>query len=281
MPLPKLRALLKTHHTASSDGRSKKMGGAIKKVMFLGKVTTFVVGLAVILALSVGVASTALAGTGVGATFNLGNTNTVNAVSKLVGSVAGPSLSIDNNSTNASATALDLQVEPGKTPMKVNSGTKVANLNVDQVDGRSANQLTRVAFAQNSPRRTERDTTLETSITTPSAGFLLINATTNVTQNGNNVIGLISVDGGFDDPSLKDLSVDGKEIFTTETVVPVGAGNHTVSFKAFSSIDTTVYEGTTLSALFVPFGAGGELPSAASSASGGAQTPGAGQEGRR
>ena len=41
------------------------MGGAIKKVMFLGRVTTFVVGLAMILAISVGVASTALAGTGV------------------------------------------------------------------------------------------------------------------------------------------------------------------------------------------------------------------------
>ena len=61
------------------------MRSAIKKVMFLGKVTTFVVGLAVILALSVGVASTALAGTGVGATLNLGKTNTVNAVSTLVG----------------------------------------------------------------------------------------------------------------------------------------------------------------------------------------------------
>ena len=257
------------------------MGGVIEKVMFLGRATTFVVGLAVILALSVGVASTALAGTGVGATFNLGKVNTVGAISKLVGSVAGPSLSIDNNSTNASATALDLQVEPGKSPMKVNSGTKVADLNVDQVDGRSANQLTRVAFAQNSPRRTERDTSLETSITAPTAGFLLINATTNVTQNGNNVIGLISVDGSFDGPSLKDLSVDGKEIFSTETVVPVEAGDHTVSFKAFTSIDTTVYEGTTLSALFVPFGAGGGPPSVAPSASGAARTPGAGQEGRR
>ena len=257
------------------------MGGAIKKVMLLGRVTTFVVGLTVILAISVGVASTALAGTGLGATFNLGKTNTVNAVSKLVGSVAGPSLSIDNNSTSASATALDLRVEPGKTPMKVNSGMKVANLNVDKVDGRSPNQLTRVAFAQNSPRRTERDTTLETSITAPTAGFLLINATTNITQDDNNVIGLISVDGSFDDPSLKDLSVDGDEIFTTETVVPVEAGDHTVSFKAFTSIDTTVYEGTTLSALFVPFGAGGEPRSAAPSASGAAQTPGAGQEGRR
>jgi hypothetical protein len=94
-----------------------------------------VVGLAVILALTVGLASTALAGTGVGARFQLGQTNTVNAVTKLVGSVAGPSLQIDNNSTNAAATALDLQVEAGKAPMKVNSGTKVTNLNADEVDG--------------------------------------------------------------------------------------------------------------------------------------------------
>jgi hypothetical protein len=111
------------------------MGGVIKKVMFLGRVAKFVVGLAVILALSVSVASTALAGTGVGASFNLGRTNTVNAVSKLVGSVADPSLTIDNNSTDVNATALDLQVEPGKAPMKVNSDAQVANLNADELDG--------------------------------------------------------------------------------------------------------------------------------------------------
>src|SRR3712207_6732626 len=97
------------------------MPSVVKKVMLVGKATTFMVGLAVILALTVGVASTALAGTGVGARFDLGKTNTVNAITKLVGSVAGPSIQIDNNSTNAAATALDLQVEPGKAPMKVNS----------------------------------------------------------------------------------------------------------------------------------------------------------------
>jgi hypothetical protein len=64
-----------------------------------------------------------------------------NHVKSLVGSVAGPSLLIDNNSTNATATALDLQVEAGKTPMKVNSDTKVANLNADKLDGMNAGQL--------------------------------------------------------------------------------------------------------------------------------------------
>jgi hypothetical protein len=52
--------------------------------------------------------------------------------------VAGPSLQIDNSSTNANATALDLQVEAGKAPMKVNSQTKVVLLNADKLDGQDA-----------------------------------------------------------------------------------------------------------------------------------------------
>jgi hypothetical protein len=112
-----------------------------RKVMWVGKATVFMVGLAVVLALTVGVSTTALAGTGIGATFNLGQTNTVDAISKLVGSIAGPSLQIDNNSTGTGATALDLQVEPGKAPMTVNSGVKVANLNADEIDGQDAADL--------------------------------------------------------------------------------------------------------------------------------------------
>ncbi len=112
--------------------------GTVKTMVRVGRAATSVVGLAVVLALSVGVASSALAGTGVGATFNLGQTNMVNAVSKLVGSVAAPSLQVDNNSANANATALELQVESGKAPMKVNSQVKVALLNADKLDGQDA-----------------------------------------------------------------------------------------------------------------------------------------------
>ena len=110
----------------------------LARLWWLGRGTATVMGLAMLLALTVGLASTALAGTGVGARFDLGKTNTVNAISSLVGSVAGPSLKIDNNSAGPSATALDLQVEPGKAPMNVNSSTKVQGLNVDQVDSKSA-----------------------------------------------------------------------------------------------------------------------------------------------
>jgi len=111
-----------------------------KKVVWLGRATTFLVGLAVILALSVGLASAALAGTGVGAAFNLGKTNTVDALSSLVGSTSSSMLKVDNN---GSGTALDLRVGPSTTPpdqkavapMKVDSQAKVANLAADKVDG--------------------------------------------------------------------------------------------------------------------------------------------------
>ncbi len=107
----------------------------------LGRVTATMMGVALLLALTVGAASTALAGTGVGARFDLGKTNTVNQISKLVGSVAGPSLTVDNNSAAVGATALDLQVEPGKPPFKVNSATEVQGLNVDSLDSKNSSDF--------------------------------------------------------------------------------------------------------------------------------------------
>ncbi|HEX5848365.1 MAG TPA: hypothetical protein VFY59_04155 [Rubrobacter sp.] len=108
------------------------------KVMWVGRATVFVVGSTVILALTVGIASAALAGTGVGATLDLGRANSVNAVTRLVGNVPAASLQIDNNSSGTRATALTLRVEPGTAPMKVDSGTKVTNLNSDRVDGKDS-----------------------------------------------------------------------------------------------------------------------------------------------
>jgi hypothetical protein len=114
----------------------------LARIWWLGRGTATMMGVAIMLAFTVGLASTALAGTGVGARFDLGKTNTVNAVSRLVGNVAGASLLIDNNSTNASATALDLRVEPGKAPMRVNPEAGTAtNLSADKLDGKSADEI--------------------------------------------------------------------------------------------------------------------------------------------
>jgi hypothetical protein len=132
------------------NGTQERSGEVIRsaasKVMWVGRATVFLVGLAVILALVFGAAATALAGTGVGATFNLGKSNTVNRVSSLVGSTASSMLVIDNNGTG---TALDLRVGPSTatptnnnvTPMKVNSQIKVTNLNADKVDDLEGTQI--------------------------------------------------------------------------------------------------------------------------------------------
>jgi hypothetical protein len=71
-------------------------------------------------------------------TFRLGQTNSIDAMSTLVGTVAGTMLRVDNHSTAAGATALDLRVEAGQAPMKVNSATMVGQLNADKVDGKDA-----------------------------------------------------------------------------------------------------------------------------------------------
>lgn len=109
----------------------------------LARGAVLTVGAAVVLAMVVGVANTALAGTGVGAAFNLGKANKVNALSRLVGGASSAMLLVDNNGTGP---ALDLQVGPSEVapdektaaPMKVDSGALVENLNADRLDGRDA-----------------------------------------------------------------------------------------------------------------------------------------------
>ena len=79
-----------------------------KKVVWVGRATVSLIGLAVILALVLGVASTAL-GAADGRPLLLGNPNVATKVSTLVKSGAGP--------------ALDLRVGSG-APLRVNSQAK-------------------------------------------------------------------------------------------------------------------------------------------------------------
>ena len=115
--------------------------GTAGKVMWVGRATVFLVGLAVILAVVVGLASTAFGANG--QAWILGQGNAATKTTALMGAlgVNGPMLLVNNNNAGTNATALDLQVEPGRTPMKVNSSTQVSNLNADLVDGRSASSF--------------------------------------------------------------------------------------------------------------------------------------------
>ncbi|HET7015841.1 MAG TPA: hypothetical protein VFI65_18110 [Streptosporangiaceae bacterium] len=97
---------------------------------------TFVKGTVVgaITAMACLTATSALAGTGVGAVFNLGRTNSVNATSNLKGSVKGPMLAV----TNSKGPALNLAVPNGKSPLTVNSSGRVQHLNASLLDGHHA-----------------------------------------------------------------------------------------------------------------------------------------------
>ena len=104
----------------------------------------------------VGGATVALAGSGVGGVFNLGESNSVDARTTLTGASAGIQLQVTN--TNAAGrnglgvasangyptgsftntgggTAAAFVANAGVAPFTVNSSTKVANLNADRLDG--------------------------------------------------------------------------------------------------------------------------------------------------
>jgi hypothetical protein len=104
----------------------------------------FTVGMATMLALVFGVATTALGATG--GNFILGKANVAGTTSRLTASIAGSALQVVNN---GAGTALDLRVGSSTTrpadktvaPMKVDSQAKVTNLNADEVDGRDADSF--------------------------------------------------------------------------------------------------------------------------------------------
>lgn len=80
------------------------------------------------------VSATALAGTGIGAVFNLGQTNTVGQKSTLTGAVKRDAQLVVQNTGGNSALSL-LVNSNAIPPLKVNSTAKVASLNADLLDG--------------------------------------------------------------------------------------------------------------------------------------------------
>jgi hypothetical protein len=110
---------------------------AASKVMWVGRATVFLVGLAVILAVLLGLASTAFGATG--GNFILGRNNAADALTRLTANVNGSAMQIVNNtSPDANDTALHLRVQSGEAPMSVNSDGKVTDLNADQLDGQDS-----------------------------------------------------------------------------------------------------------------------------------------------
>ena len=148
----------------------------VRRDLFKGVVLGAVVSTVVLMA------ATAMAGTGIGAIFNLGKTNTVNAASTLKGATSASGRNLQLTNTGAGS-GLGITVGAGKAPIKVNAAAgTAANLSADRLDGKHANQLLRAAVASTgattaipaAPAFVTYGPAL--SITAPAAGFVVINA---------------------------------------------------------------------------------------------------------
>src|SRR4051812_10550414 len=96
----------------------------------------------------------ALGGVGIAATggnFIIGTPNTATSPTELTasGAASTSALKLTNSNTASGSTALDLNVPAGKPPMKVNSKTKVTNLNADLIDGLESTAFVRRGVALN------------------------------------------------------------------------------------------------------------------------------------
>jgi hypothetical protein len=242
--------------------------GTVLRALTSGKYTLLVV----ILALTRATASIGVAGSGVGGVFNLGVTNTVNAITKLMGSVAGPSLQIINSSTGTGATSLELRVAPDKPPLKVNRTTKVTNLNADLLDGNESTQLAPILRAQEDATAFGNTVTGTTEVNSvpievPVDGVMMISGTVYV--NSFEEVSAIDyilnpkVDGSDATPfgwgAYHSASVNGApgSRFTLSYTVsqPVSAGSHTVSQELGQYLGGPAeffYNQNELSVMFVP-----------------------------
>lgn len=241
------------------------------KALWLTRGAALFGGAVVTLALVFGVATMALGANG--GNLILGQTNTATLLTQLTGNVDGSAMKVHNTNPDLDDQALNLQVQDGEAPMRVNSDGRVVNLNADKLDNKDANGLIRVAsFNGDSPLPDGQDGTVATTnITAPAPGFLVITAGSDLFNfdQFDKVTCFIEVDGTQAPGSEMiidlngDAEVNEEEDCSTNAVVAVSAGQHAVDLEADVGRPGTKFDQTALSAIYVPFGSTGAPPSQA------------------
>src|SRR5436305_4382206 len=93
-------------------------------------------------------ATTAIAGSGIGGIFNLGQTNTVDETTTLTGAkAAGAQLLVQNTSTSGAVTGLSIVTPAAKPPLTVSNRTVNPNLDAQYLGGMAASGVGRIAMA--------------------------------------------------------------------------------------------------------------------------------------
>lgn len=206
-------------------------------------------------------ASVALAGSGIGGVFNLGQSNTVDETTSLSGTKAGPQLQVTNSSTGSGATGLGVNVPVGKPPFAINSTTMVPNLNADQVDNYHASQLTRIGQAKGYDQVTVDSTSSSdiaiVTVKAPMSGYVYAHG--EASAHAGAAVETVSLsiipDTGAPTPSqIADVG-DAYAPIGVSYVIPVVPGTHTYALHATSCCSNTPasFRNARIIAEFKPF----------------------------
>jgi hypothetical protein len=227
------------------------------------------IGLAVISALVLGVASAAFGANG--GNLILGQNNTASLLTKLTGQVpGGAALQVVNTRPEAGSRGLQLSVAANKPPIQVNATAgKAINLDADKLDGKDSKQLLPLVRAQKDPTPFLSDTvsgmsaqTNSVSIDAPTNGVLMVFGSMWLYNPGTEVQSFsarIRLDG------QEEAHVDASNVppsrssgLSPSVTLPVSAGQHTVTLDAVQSGSTEnwSYTSNNLSVMFVPQGQG-------------------------
>jgi hypothetical protein len=221
-----------------------------------------------LIALFIALGGTTYAATG--GNFILGQANTATTQTSLSSTNTGaPTLNVVNTGGRPAAR---FQANGGKAPFTVNSGTKVANLNGDLLDGYDSNALVRAGRMSTSGTTALGNTSAVTygtplSITAPSTGFVIVNASITLLNEGCTGTGSECDVNGW----IRHIKNDEHSTVSQETVndhlhnmaqayvFPVSAGVHTFDIRLTRVGTTGQIFGwfASMNALFVPFGSTG------------------------
>lgn len=227
-----------------------------------------------VLAIGALAGGSALAGTGVGGVFNLGQTNAVNATTTLTGTPSGPSLSIKNNSTAPGSSTLSLSPAAGRPAITVDNKVLNPQLNAQYLGGYTASGLSRIGMDETETLfgSSATDTRATVTIQTPAAkGFVVVDGSVVIYDGFTSpctpcfaYVYLHDVSTGADSPvafESLDSTSSGARTIHTRWVFPVTtAGNHsytlTTAQNAVSGGPAAFYN-PQVTVQYVPFGATG------------------------
>lgn len=151
------------------------------EAMKLGRATVFAVGLAVILSMVLGVATSALAAMP-GDPFRLGRINSIDRLSTLVGTTANAMLRVDNDGTGP---ALSLQAGAGNPPVVVNAAAGTAtNLDADELDGQDSTDFLPAEIYEKSASQTIPVGSSSGTTATCDSGDIAVSGSYAITQTG-------------------------------------------------------------------------------------------------